>query len=129
MKLKLTVFAFLFLIFKVSAQVIVSDPTLPTENDSIVIIFDASQAQNTSLVGYTGTLYTHTGVNTNLGDWQHVIGNWGNNGVQPQLTRIGTDLYRLVIGFPREFYSITNPGEHITSLNFVFRSADASQQT
>ena len=111
------------------AQVITSTPAFPTENDSITIVFDATQAQRTELVGYNGTVYTHTGVNTNLGQWQHVIGNWGNNSVQPALTRIGQDLYQLVIGYPRNFYNVTNPNEHITSLNFVFRSADAKKQT
>jgi 1,4-alpha-glucan branching enzyme len=122
---------FAFLTLSTHGQVITSTPILPTENDSIVIVFDATQASNSSLVGYTGDLYAHTGVYTNLNpnQWQHVIGNWGNNAVQPQLTRIGTDLYELVIGYPRDFYSITNPSEHITQLNFVFRSANASLQT
>lgn len=113
----------------VFGQVITSTPSFPSENDSIIIFFDATKAQRTELVGYTGTVYTHTGVNTNFGEWQYVIGNWGDNAVQPSLTRIADNLYKLVIGYPREFYNVTNPNEHITSLNFVFRSADATKQT
>ena len=112
------------------AQPVVTVPEFATENDSIKIIFDATQGGG-GMAGYTGTLYTHTGVITNLsgGQWAHVIGSWGNNSTQPSLTRIGTDLYELVIGFPRQFYSVTNPNEHIEQLAFVFRSASATQQT
>lgn len=109
---------------------ITTTPEFPTENDSIVITFDATQGGG-GMAGYTGTLYTHSGVITNLsnGQWSHVIGDWGNNSVQPSLTRIGTDLYTLDIGNPREFYNITNPNEHIEKFAFVFRSSNASQQT
>jgi len=111
-------------------QVIVSVPAHPTENDSIKIIFDASQGGQ-GLIGYTGTVYAHTGVFTNLApsSWSHVIGSWGNNTTQPALTRLGTNLYQLVIGKPKTFYNITNAAEHITALNFVFRSADGTKQT
>ena len=86
------------------------------------------------MVGYNGTLYTHTGVTTVTGSgtpqrWQHVIESWGNNSTQPSLTRIGTDLYQLIINNARDFYNVTNPSEHITELNFVFRTADASNQS
>jgi len=128
-KVRLYFLIVILFISGLKAQVVTSTPPFPTENNSITITFDATQANNTSLVGYTGDLYVHTGVNTNLGPWQHVIESWGNNSTQPKLTRIGTDLYQLVIGNPREFYNVTNPDEHITSLNFVFRSADKSKQT
>lgn len=105
-----------------------SEPAFPTEWDSIVVYFDATLG-NQGLMGYTGDVYTHTGVNTNNGDWQHVIGSWGNNSTQPKLTRIATDLYQLVIGKPRSFYNITSSSEHISELAFVFRAADGSSQT
>ncbi|MCB0303366.1 MAG: hypothetical protein KDI38_06290, partial [Calditrichaeota bacterium] len=71
------------------AQPVVTVPEFATENDSIKIIFDATQGGG-GMAGYTGTLYTHTGVITNLsgGQWAHVIGSWGNNSTQPSLTRI-----------------------------------------
>ncbi len=104
-------------------------PQYPTQNDSIIVYFDASQPGAEELLNYTGIVYTHTGVNTNLGNWQHVIGNWGNNTTQPALTRLGANLYQLKIGNPRQFYSLVNPAENILSLAFVFRSADGSKQT
>ncbi|KAB2846163.1 MAG: alpha-amylase, partial [Ignavibacterium sp.] len=66
---------------------------------------------------------------TNLGQWQHVIGDWGNNSNQPALTRLGQNLYKLTIGLPRAFYSVTNPTEKILQLALVFRSSDALKQT
>lgn len=120
--------SFLLLTTIAIGQVVTTDPPYATENDSIIIYFDAAQAERTDLVGYTGDVYTHTGVNTNIGNWQHVIGSWGSTS-QPKLTRIGTDLYKLVIGYPREFYSLTNESETIIALAFVFRSSNASLQT
>lgn len=111
------------------AQVVTTEPTYPTESDSIVIIFDATQPGAEELLNYTGDVYAHTGVNTNLGNWQHVIGSWANNSSQPKLTRLGLNLYKLAIGYPRQFYSVTNPAEQILKLAMVFRSADASKQT
>ena len=107
------------------AQKFTTDPEFPTQTSAVTITFNIKEMSNTSLVGYTGTLYTHTGVNTNLGDWQHVIESWGNNNTQPSLTRISEDVYSIFIENPRDFYNITNPGENISSLNFVLRSADA----
>jgi hypothetical protein len=126
------IFTFLFVtcFFSISySQIVVTIPEFPTENDSIVVIFDATQPGAEELLNYTGTIYAHTGVNTNLGSWQHVIGDWGNNQNQPALTRLDDNLYQLTIGFPRQFYSLTNPGEQIFALCFVFRSADGGDQT
>jgi len=117
-----------------SAQLITSIPAYPTENDSIVIYFDATFCtgeygdDNTSLKGYTGDVYAHTGATINGNRWQNVIGSWGNDNTQPQLTRNDTDLYKLIIGYPHEFYS-TDPGEKITELCFVFRSPGVSGPT
>ena len=119
----------LFFINITFAQIVVTEPEYPTRNDSIVVIFDATQTGAEELLNYTGTLYAHTGVNTNLGDWQHVIGSWGNNSNQPSLIRLDNNLYKLTIGKPREFYSVTNSFEKILRLAIVFRSSDGNSQT
>ncbi|MDO8550140.1 MAG: alpha-amylase family glycosyl hydrolase, partial [Ignavibacteria bacterium] len=129
MKLKFYFFAFLLFQGFLFGQVVVTVPEFPTGNDSIIVYLDATQPGAEELLNYTGTVYTHTGVNTNFGDWQHVIGEWGNNQNQPSLTRLGQNSYQLTIGYPRQFYSVTNPAEQILALAFVFRSANASQQT
>lgn len=111
------------------SQVVTTQPEYPTEMDSIVVFLDATQPGAEELLNYTGTVYAHTGVNTNLGNWRYVIGSWANNSNQPALTRLGPNLYKLTIGYPRQFYSMTNPDEIILKLAVVFRSADASKQT
>ncbi len=110
-------------------QITTTYPQYPTQNDSIVIYFDAAQTGGEELLNYTGTVYAHTGVNTNFGSWQHVIGTWGNNTTQPSLDRLGLNLYKLTIGRPRQFYNVTNPAENITALALVFRSSDGTKQT
>ncbi len=109
------------------AQTITSDPILPTDATPVLIYFDAS---GTDLEGYDGELYVHTGVNIeDVGDWQHVIGGWGENDTQPQLERLSADYYVLEIEPSiRAFYNV--PAEEvITSMAFVFRAASGSPQS
>jgi 1,4-alpha-glucan branching enzyme len=129
MKFKIILISFVLFSISVFPQIVVTVPATPTENDSITVYFDATQDGAEELLNYTGTVYAHTGVTTNLQVWGYVIGDWGNNTNQPALTRDSTNHYHLTIGYPRTFYGITNPSEHIQTLNFVFRSADAEQQT
>lgn len=115
----------LFCICSINAQVTTS-PTLPTVNDPITITFNAT---GTPLQGYSGEVYTHTGVTVDGVRWQNVIGTWGNNTVQPKLTRTGTDTYTLLI--TPNVYSYYNvlATKIISELNFVFRAASGSPQS
>ena len=106
-----------------------STPESPTEQDQITIYLDTTQAGSKKLLDYSGAVYVHTGVTTNRGQWQHVIGKWGDNKHQPELKRLSSNLYELTIGDPRQFYSVNDPGEKIQQLTFVFRSEDSSLQT
>ncbi|MCD6111899.1 MAG: T9SS type A sorting domain-containing protein [Bacteroidales bacterium] len=117
---------FLLTSLKLFSQTIYSEPALPTADESVIVYFNA---QGTPLEGYNGILYTHTGITVNGNPWQYVIGSWGNNPSQPQLTKIGTDLYQLNISPSiREFYNAASNDE-ISQMCFVFRSADAGTQT
>lgn len=133
MKLKLLLFVSIFFTGTVLAQIVVTQPQYATENDSIVIIFDATQPGAEELFNYTDTLYAHTGVTVDsLGKikvWQYVIESWGNNLTQPKLERLGANLYKLTIGYPRTFYNVTSPNEKIIQICLVVRSADAKKQT
>jgi len=83
----------------------------------------------TDLEGYTGDIYAHTGVTIAGNDWQNVVGDWGNNSNQPQLTEIGTNLYELdITPSINDFYGVGG-GEVVTQMCFVFRSADGGTQT
>ncbi|MCF8240374.1 MAG: T9SS type A sorting domain-containing protein [Melioribacteraceae bacterium] len=134
MQIKKALLFWIFISTLISAQVVVTVPQYSTQNDSIKIVFDATQAENDALVGYSGDLYTHTGVTIQIGDnppqtWQHVIGTWGDNTAQPKLTRVAPDIYELLIGYPRDFYNVTNANEQIRQFSFVFRSANGNLQT
>ena len=124
---KISLLIFFFSTFGFT-QIVTTTPEYPTQNDSIVVFFDATQPGALELLNYTGTVYAHTGVTSNLGTWQHVVGTWGQTN-QPALTRLGANLYKLTIGYPRTFYSVTNSSEKILQLSIVFRSADATKQT
>ncbi len=129
MNYKFLLFALIFISTEIFSQIVVTVPEHPTQNDSITVYFDATQPGAEELLNYTGTVYAHTGVTTNLGTWQHVIGTWGNNTNQPALTRDSANHYHLTIGYPRTFYNVPNPSEQILALDFVFRSSDATLQT
>ena len=123
----LSFFAFLIAGLFVSAQ-ITTDPALPVATKKVTITFDSSKE---SRLGYhTGELYAHTGViiegNT---EWQHVIGTWGNNSVQPKLSNKGSGIYELEISPDiKQFYTVA-AGEKVQKVALVFRSADGTKQT
>lgn len=57
-----------------SAQIITSEPTFPTEIDSIIIYYDATEGDQ-GLMGYAGDdVYAHTGVIT---DYSLCLGSCG----------------------------------------------------
>ncbi|MEW6005327.1 MAG: alpha-amylase family glycosyl hydrolase [Stygiobacter sp.] len=135
MKLKLT-FIVLFLPIIIFSQTTFStNPQYPVQTDKITITFDVKNATHQNkIAGYTGKVYAHTGVTLKIGNgtqqrWQNVIGNWGDNNVQPELTRISTDVYQITINNPRNFYKVTDSNTKITELCFVLRSSDGTKQT
>ncbi|PKP29023.1 MAG: hypothetical protein CVU01_02085, partial [Bacteroidetes bacterium HGW-Bacteroidetes-18] len=103
-------------------------PINPTDNEEITILFDAA---GTSLDGYTGDVYVFTGVTVNGGQFSNVLGDWGDNVTNPQLTRdpINLNLYTLLITPSIFDYYGVSTSDNITELVFIFRSADASLQT
>lgn len=126
--------AFLLLAFfvgtSITAQVVNTEPAFPTQTDNITLYFYSDKG-NQGLRDFTGDVYAHTGVITNLStsssDWKHVIGSWGNNTTQPKLTYMGNNTFKLVIGNPRVFYNVTSESEQILKLAFVFRNSDGSK--
>ena len=118
----------LLAIAQISFAQISTNPALPLDNKAVTITFDSSK--ETRLGFFTSELYAHTGVMIyGKTDWQHVIGSWGNNTVQPKLTNKGGGIYELVITPDiNSFYSV--PGtEVVKKMAFVFRSADGTKQT
>jgi len=114
-----------------TAQIITSDPDLPTPGQAVTIYFDASLG-TAGLEDFTGDIYAHTGVITNQStdksDWKYVKTNWGVNTAETKLTRESTNLYSLEIEPTiRDYYGVPTQ-ETITHLAFVFRSADSSKE-
>ena len=119
-KILIALFAINSFLIPLSAQV-TTDPEFPTSEAACTIFFDAT---GTGLEGYNGDVYAHTGVTADGSQWQYVIGDWGNNSNQPQLTKTGTNQYELeLIPTIRDFYNVPASKE-ITGLCIVFRSAD-----
>ena len=117
----------LVVLFSVTkAQVVYTDPAIPTADETVTVYFNAT---GTNLEGYNGDVYAHTGITIGSAKWQHVIGTWNVNSTQPQLTHISNDLYKLEITPTiRSFYS-ADPGDDITEMCFVFRNAQSNAQT
>jgi hypothetical protein len=115
----------------VNAQIIVTDPDFPTAENSVVITYNTAEG-NGGLDGFTGDIYAHTGVITDLStspsDWKYVIAGWTENTTKAKLTPIGEGLYELTISPSiREFYGVP-AGETIQQMAFVFRNSDGSKQ-
>lgn len=96
-------------------------PTFATQNDTVIVTFDATQG-NGALVGVS-TVYAHTGVITNLSsslaDWRHVQGNWGTDDARLKMTSLGNNIHEIKYHI-NSFYSVP-AGETVTHLSFVFR--------
>ncbi len=110
----------------VTAQ-ISTDPAFPTIDQPVTITFNA---ENTNLEGFD-RVFAHTGVHILDGaQWQNVIGDWGDNDVQPELEQDEEDenIFRLEIENIREFYGL-GEDQDVEALAFVFRSADSGTQT
>ena len=118
------ILSFGHLVHMLPAQTIYTEPEFPTADAAVTVFFNA---EGTPLEDYTGDVYTHTGVTVGGSQWQYVIGNWGNNATQPQLTKIGTNLYELeMTPSIRDFYGVPASGE-ISEICFVFRACGAER--
>ncbi len=117
---------FSFLIpFALLAQVSTA-PAFPLQTDDVTVYYDAT-AGNAALEGYTGDIYAHTGIITELSnsptDWRYVKFDWGENNDEAKLTPLGNDQYQLEFNI-QDYY---NPGsETVEELAFVFRNEDGS---
>jgi 1,4-alpha-glucan branching enzyme len=112
------------------SQLITTSPAVPIDNQPVIITFDATLGDK-GLMGYTGDLYAHMGVLTNLSasgsDWRYVKAGWTVNLSECRFTRTATDLYQLTISPSiRDFFKVP-AGEKILNMAFVFRSPDGTR--
>ncbi|WP_340112025.1 alpha-amylase family glycosyl hydrolase [Maribellus mangrovi] len=110
---------------------VTTDPEFPVINNSIKIIFDASQG-TAGLKDCTGDVYAHTGVitdkSTSGSDWKYVIASWNTNVPKAKMTRTSANIYELqVTPNITDYYGVPS-SEKILKMAFVFRSADGSRE-
>ncbi len=127
----ISLLALLVLSLATEAQIITTDPALPMANNQVIIYFDATMGTG-GLENYTGDVYAHTGVLTDMSsgasDWKYIKTDWGINTAETKLTRVEANLYSLDIGPSiRDYYGVPNT-ETITHMAFVFRSSDSSRE-
>ena len=112
------------------AQVVTTDPAIPTDNASVTIYFHADRG-NQGLMGFTGTVYAHLGVitdkSTSPTDWKYVKTEWDENIAANTLTRENTNLYSLVLGPSiRDYFGVPTQ-DTIKQIAFVFRNSGGTQ--
>jgi len=111
----------------ISSQIVSVDPPFFVLDESITIIYDASQG-NGGLVG-VDQVFMHSGIITESGgsgNWQNVQGDWGTFDTKGLMTSLGNDLHQIIIN-PTEYYNITSD-QSVIQLAFVFRNEDGSKE-
>ncbi len=109
-----------------TAQVLSVTPAFPSQNDTVTIIYDATQG-NAALTGVI-PVYAHAGLITNQStsatDWRHVQGNWGTADVSVLMTPLGNNLHKISYHMPT-FYGFGS-GVAVQKMAFVFRNANGT---
>ena len=128
---KLLLLTFSLVLFSQLKAQVTTTPTEPFDTDEVTIVFDATQG-NGELAGYSGDIYAHTGVITNLSigntDWKYKLAEWNENVEKAKMTSLGNDKYQLILTPSiREFYDVPD-NESIQKIAFVFRNSDGSKE-
>jgi glycosidase len=124
--------AVLFTVTTSYAQLLTWTPQFPNDNSTITITVDATQG-NQGLNGYTGSVYLHWGVITNLStsssDWRYVNTVWGTT-TAPMATSLGNNKWRIILTNPRAYFGVP-AGETMQAVALLFRDAagDLVQKT
>lgn len=113
------------------AQLIITDPAAPTDDQAVTITFDATEG-TAGLADCNCDIYLHTGVITNVStsatDWQYVQTDWGVANADWQLTPVDGEDNKFTYTFGpsiREYFSVPD-GETIEEIAFVFRNGDGT---
>jgi len=119
----------LFSIIGLHAQLLSWAPQFPSDNAPITITVDATKG-NKGLLGFTGPVYMHLGVVTNLSTdnarWRYTPTTWGT-ATAPIATSLGNDKWSFTINNPRAYFNAAAGGvpvgETILKLAFIFRDS------
>ncbi|MEY5069573.1 MAG: hypothetical protein RLZ47_1435 [Bacteroidota bacterium] len=104
------------------------NPSFPSDNQPVTITFDASKG-NGALSGFSGDVYMHIGVITDLStsptNWKYVkFESFNLPSSTVKMTAIGGNKYQFTLS-PRSFFGVPN-NEKILQIAVVFRNADGS---
>ena len=127
-KILLSLFT-LFICISSGAQLLSWSPQFANDNSTITITLDANKG-NQALSSFTGTVYMHLGVITNLstssGDWKYVSTTWGST-TAPVATSLGNNKWSFIITNPRAYFNAAAggvpAGETILKVAILFRNA------
>ncbi len=110
------------------SQLLSWTPDFATDNDNLTITMDATKG-NQGLLGYSGNVYVHVGVITNLStgptDWKHVKFTWGSTEAAALATPAGTNKWSYTIINIRSFFNVPG-GEIILKVAILFRTGGCS---
>ncbi|MCH5225730.1 MAG: hypothetical protein J1D77_06995 [Muribaculaceae bacterium] len=125
-----TLLAVIFCVAGIKAQIIYSEPApLQLASQEVTVFFNAT---GTPLADKPATtkIYAHTGyaINDQPNNWI-AAPSWPTNTDKYELNYVSENLWQLYIGNIMEYYGISNPETNVTSLNFVFRTADGNTKT
>lgn len=99
------------------------DPVFPSQDQQVTIYFHANEG-NAALNNFSGPIYAHTGVITNLStassDWKHVQTNWGVADANGLMTLVSPNLWSKTFNI-KTFYGIP-ANETVLKMAFVFRN-------
>jgi len=123
MKRLLAAFGCLFFSVPVFSQLLTWSPAFPKDNDNITMTVDATKG-NHGLMGFSGNVYVHIGVITNLStsgtNWLHVPFAWASTTAAAQTTPDGVNKWKYIINNIRSFFNVP-AGETIKNIAILFR--------
>ena len=117
----------------VNAQLLTWSPQFSNDNSTITITVDAAKG-NQGLFGFTGAVYMHLGVITNLStsttNWRYVPTTWAST-TAPTATSLGNNKWSFTITNPRAYFNSAAGGvpvsETILKIALLFRNADGTK--
>ena len=110
------------------SQLLIWTPDFPKDNDNVTITVDATKG-NQGLLGFSGNVYVHTGVITNLStgpsNWRYSKFTWGSTEAAALATPAGTNEWSYTINNIRTFFGVP-AGETIQKIAILFRAGNCT---
>ncbi|MFN8309696.1 MAG: PKD domain-containing protein [Chitinophagales bacterium] len=101
-----------------------SNVTAYSKDDSLVIVYDATQGQST--LQTAAKVYMHSGVQYHpFGGWNNVVGNYGQDDGIGQMRSLGSNKWTITID-PASYYA-PHPDSTVVGLWMVFRNEDGTK--